>query len=146
MRSTPYPRASRSSESAIAPLSNFRASRSPLRERSALPSEEPLTRLAPCGRESDLSRKGRGEARLLKSCSALCDVCSQAPAQAAIGASGGRRVAQQLLAELPIGGTVPDLRKGLSLGVTQGEAVIAVHGEGRDAAGKGAPMGGEIHQ
>src|ERR1700728_4660174 len=75
-----------------------------------------------------------------------CRPKSEAPAQPTTGAGGGRLRAQQGSPEFLVLFAVPDLTHGLLGGVAQGEAVVAAHGEWRNATGQGLSVGSDVHQ
>ncbi len=70
----------------------------------------------------------------------------EAPAEAAVGAGARGVWSHEAAADLLVLGAVPDFTEGLLGGVAEGEAVVTVHGERRDATGEGAAGGGEIHE
>src|SRR5689334_18823417 len=71
---------------------------------------------------------------------------SETPAQAAVGAGRGRRVAEQPGAERAVLLPVPNLAQALLGGVAECEGVVTAHRERRNAARQRAAVGGEIHQ
>src|SRR5258707_15358012 len=77
--------------------------------------------------------------------SAMVSMISETPAQAAARAGGWRLIGEERIAERGIGGAVPDLAQRLLGGVAEGVVLVAVLRERRDAAGKRAAVGGEIH-
>ena len=94
------------------------------------------------GRDDDRTARDVGRAASL-SCSRLC---SQAPAQPAIGAGRRRLLGQQRRAEFPIGRPVPDFPQGLLGCIAQRVVFVAMLRKRRDAARQCAAIGGEIHQ
>ena len=70
----------------------------------------------------------------------------EAPAQAAVGAGGRRGAGEQAFTEALVFGAVPYLAEAVLRGVAEGEAAVALHAEGRDAAGQNAAIGGDVHQ
>src|SRR6202453_3491305 len=75
-----------------------------------------------------------------------CRPKSEAPAQPTIGAGRGRLRTEQCAPEFLVLFTIPDLTHGLLRRVAQGEAVVAAHGEWRDATGKRLSVGRDVHQ
>ena len=71
---------------------------------------------------------------------------SEAPSHPAVLAGCRRRIGQKTGAEILIGRTVPDLAQILLGSIAKRVVAVAADGEGRDTAGQGAPVGGEIHQ
>src|SRR5580658_5262563 len=70
----------------------------------------------------------------------------KAPAQAAVLARLGWPVTHEGGAKVLVAGAVPDLAQALLRRIAQRIGRIVARREGRDAAGKRAAMGGEIHQ
>src|SRR5690348_6564381 len=74
------------------------------------------------------------------------DIASEAPAQPAAGAGGGRPVAQQRRAKFAVARAVPDRAQRLLRRVAERERVIAALRERRDAARQDAAVRGDVHQ
>ncbi len=60
--------------------------------------------------------------------------------------AGGGALVSSPFAEALVFRAVPDLAKAVLRGVAKGEAAVAFHAEGSDAAGQTRAVGGNVHE
>src|SRR5215472_11068558 len=72
--------------------------------------------------------------------------CLQAPPQAAIGAAGRRRLAEQIASKRAVFLSIPNIAQRILGRITEREGVVAAHRERGDAARQRLAVCGEIHE